>query len=137
MENLFEMNFDARRINTVSVLGLAHLGDAVFELMCRGYLCVKGDATVHRLHHDAVALVNASAQAKFARNVLPLLTEEEAAYYRRGKNAHTHAAPKAASPQEYAIATGVETLFGALYLAGRRERLNELFWAGMEDTNGV
>ncbi len=59
--------------------------------------------------------------------ILPHLNEEELAYYRRGKNAHSHAAPKSATPQEYAKATGLETLFGALYLAGKRERLNELF----------
>ena len=63
----------------------------------------------------------------FADKLKPFLTEDELAYFRRGKNAHTHAAPKSATPQEYAKATGLETLFGYLYLSGREERCKELF----------
>ena len=127
MENYFQMNLNQNEINAISNLGLAHMGDAVFEVLCRGYLCVKGDHTALKLHRDAVQLVNASAQAKFADKIKPVLTEEELAYFRRGKNAHSHGAPKSATPQEYAKATGLETLFGALYLQGKKERLNELF----------
>ena len=126
------MNFTKQQVDAISNLGLAHVGDGVFELLVRGYLCCKGDHTVKNLHKDAIALVKASAQAKFAEAILPELTEEELAYYRRGKNAHTHAAPKGASPREYAMATGLETLFGALYLYGRQERLSQLFEKGME-----
>ena len=72
-------------------------------------------------------------EAKFAEKLLPFLTEEEQAYYRRGKNAHSHAAPKSATPQQYAKATGLETLCGALYLAGKTDRLNELFAIIMEE----
>lgn len=132
MENYFQMNFTPAQVNQISNLGLAHVGDGVFELLCRGYLCVHGDKTVLKLHRDSVALVKASSQAKFADRLKPHLTEEEQAYYRRGKNAHTHAAPKSASPQEYAKATGLECLFGALYLLGRTERVNELFCIGMD-----
>ena len=127
MENYFQMNMEKRQIDAISNLGLAHIGDGVYELMCRSYLCCKGDKSVKNLHRDSVALVKAPTQAKFAEKLLPLLTEEERAYYRRGKNAHSHAAPKSATKQEYAMATGLETLFGALYLAGKTERLNELF----------
>ena len=127
MENYFQMNFDKRRIDAISNLGLAHIGDGVYELMCRSYLCAKGSHTVKNLHRESVALVKAPTQAKFADKLLPHLTEEEHSYYRRGKNAHSHAAPKAATAQEYAKATGLEALFGALYLAGRTDRLNELF----------
>ena len=133
MENYFQMNMDKRSIDAISNLGLAHIGDGVYELMCRSYLCAKGNHTVKNLHRDTVAMVNAPAQAKFMEKILPHLTEEEQSYYRRGKNAHSHAAPKAATPQEYAKATGLETLFGALYLAGRLDRLNELFAIMMED----
>lgn len=133
MENYFQMNFTPAQVNQISNLGLAHIGDGAYELLCRAYLCARGGQTVKTLHRDAVALVNAPTQAKFADKLLPLLTQEEAAYYRRGKNAHTHAAPKAATPQEYAKATGLETLFGALYLLGRTERLNELFHIMMEE----
>jgi ribonuclease-3 family protein len=127
MENYFQMNFTQRQVNEISNLGLAHIGDGAYELMCRAYLCTKGDQTVLKLHKDTVELVKAPTQAKFADKLKPHLTEEEQAYYRRGKNAHTHAAPKSASRQEYAKATGLECLFGALYLLGRTERLNELF----------
>ena len=121
------MNMDKRSIDAISNLGLAHIGDGVYELMCRSYLCAKGEQTLKRLHSDSIALVKAPTQAKFADKIQPHLTEEEYAYYRRGKNAHTHAAPKSASRQEYSKATGLETLFGALYLAGKTDRLNELF----------
>ena len=132
MENYFQLNMDKRSIDAISNLGLAHIGDGVYELMCRSYLCAKGGLTVKNLHRDAVALVKAPTQAKFVDKLLPYLTEEEQSYYRRGKNAHSHAAPKSATPQEYAKATGLETLFGALYLAGKLDRLNELFAIMME-----
>ena len=127
MENYFQMNFTVAQVNAISNLGLAHVGDGVYELMCRTYLCTQGDRTVLKLHKDSVNLVKAPTQAKFADKLKPYLTEEEFAFFRRGKNAHTHAAPKSATPQEYAKATGLETLFGALYLLGRTDRLNELF----------
>lgn len=133
MENLLQMNFTKAQVDAISNLGLAHVGDGVFELMVRSWLCIKGDQTVKTLHRDTIDFVKASAQARFAQKLLPFLTEEELAYYRRGKNTHTHAAPKSATPKEYAMATGLETLFGALYLYGRTERLNELFRKGMED----
>ena len=79
------------------------------------------------LHRDTINLVKAQSQAKFVDKLLPMLTEEELAYYRRGKNSHVHAVPKSCTPAEYAKATGLEALFGALYLAGQTERLNELF----------
>lgn len=137
MENYFQMKFTPAQVGAISNLGLAHMGDGVFELLCRAYLCARGDHTVHRLHYDAVELVKAPSQAKFADAMLPHLTEEELAYYRRGKNAHTHAAPKSASRQEYAKATGVEALFGALFLLGRTERANELFNIVMEALYGI
>lgn len=133
MENFFEMHMEPAQINAISNTGLAHIGDAVYELLCRSYLCASGHHTLKRLHADSVALVKAPAQAKFADILLPHLTEEEQDYYRRGKNAHTHAAPKSASRQEYAKATGLETLFGALYLAGKTDRLNELFHIMIEE----
>ena len=133
MENLFQMNFTPAQVKELSSLGLAHMGDGVYELMCRAYLCAAGDQTVLKLHRDTVALVKAPTQAKFADKVKPFLTEEELGFFRRGKNAHTHAAPKAATRIEYAKATGLEALFGALYLLGRTDRLNELFAMMMKE----
>ena len=133
MENYFDLHFEPKEVNTISNLGLAHVGDAVYELMCRSYLCCKGDKTVKNLHKDSVAMVKAPTQAKYAEKLLPHLTEQEQDWFRRGKNAHSHAAPKSATPQEYAKATGLETLFGALYLSGQTQRLNELFAILVED----
>lgn len=133
MENLFQMQFTPAQVNSVTNLGLAHVGDGVYELLCRTYLCCQGDKTVLKLHKDTVNMVKAPTQAKFADKLLPHLTPEEMDYYRRGKNAHTHAAPKAATRQEYAKATGLETLFGALYLLGQTQRLNELFSIMIEE----
>ena len=132
MENYFMMDMQKRDIDAISNLGLAHIGDGVYELLCRSYLCAKGGKTVSDLHRQTVQLVKAPTQAVFAEKLLPHLTEEELGYYRRGKNSHVHAVPKGATPAEYAKATGLETLFGALYLAGQTERLNELFHIIME-----
>ena len=127
------MNMDTQAINAISNLGLAHIGDGVFELLCRSYLCAKGGKTVAQLHKDTVQLVKAPSQAALIDKLLPHLTEEENDFYRRGKNAHTHAAPKAATRAEYAKATGLEALFGALYLMGRTDRLMELFQLCVEE----
>ena len=127
------MNFTPAQVNEISNLGLAHMGDCVFEILCRSYLCCRGDKTVDRLHRDTINMVKATSQAKFVDKLLPLLTEEELAYYRRGKNSHVHAVPKSATPQEYAKATGLESLFGALYLLGQTDRINELFKTVMEE----
>jgi len=132
MENYFNMNLTKQDIDAISNLGLAHMGDCVFEILCRGFLCARGGKNVGNLHRDTIHLVKAQSQAKFVDKLLPLLTEEELAYYRRGKNAHVHAVPKSCTPEEYAKATGLEALFGALYLAGKTERLNELFKTVME-----
>ena len=132
MENYFKMNLTKQEIDAISNLGLAHMGDCVFEILCRGYLCAKGGKNVGKLHNDTIQMVKATSQARFADKLLPLLTEEELSYYRRGKNSHVHTVPKSCTPAEYAKATGLEALFGALYLAGKTERLNELFKNVME-----
>ena len=137
MENLFEIKLSKQQIDAISNLGLAHIGDGVWELLCRSYLCSRGEKTVAQLHRDTIAMVKAPAQAGFAEKILPLLTQEETAYYRRGKNSHVHAVPKGATPMEYSKATGLEALFGALYLAGETQRLNELFFAAISTPEGT
>lgn len=127
------MNFSRSQVNAMSSVGLAHIGDGVYELLVRAYLCQKGDRTIKTLHYDSVELVKAPAQAAMADRLLPGLTEEEQAWFRRGKNAHTRRPPKSATPQEYAKATGLEALFGALYLQGQLDRLQQLFALGMEE----
>ena len=137
MENYFKMNLSRQEINAISNLGLAHMGDCVFEILCRGYLCARGGKNVGNLHRDTIRMVKASSQAAFVDKLIPLLTEDELSYYRRGKNSHVHAVPKSCSAAEYAKATGLEALFGALYLAGESDRINELFRTVMEDTDGI
>ena len=131
------MNLSRQDILAISNLGLAHMGDCVFEILCRGWLCAKGGKNVGNLHRDTINMVKASSQAVFMDKLLPHLSEEELSFYRRGKNSHVHAVPKSCTPAEYAKATGLEALFGALYLAGKTERLNELFKAVMEEPNGI
>ena len=86
-----KMNDDA--IRAISSIGLAHLGDAVYELLVRTYLCVHGKATGKGLHRATVELVCAPQQARFAEKLLPLLTEDEASVFRRGRNANVHSPP--------------------------------------------
>ncbi len=116
----------------VSELGLAHVGDAVFEMLVRQELCCRSAVPVRDLHRSTVARVTAPAQAAFVSKILPLLTEAETAVYKRGRNTHTHQAPKSATPGQYARATGLETLFGWLWLSGQTERIQALYAAGKE-----
>lgn len=132
MENCFQINMTEQEITAFSNLSLAHIGDGVFELLCRSHLCRKSAQNVGNLHRDTVKLVKASSQAAFADKILPHLTEAELSYYRRGKNAHVHAVPKGASPVDYQKATGLEALFGYLYLSGQTTRISQLFHIMME-----
>ena len=137
MNDLFHPEMTPAQVGAMSALALAHIGDAVFELLVRTELCVGGGTTNGRLHHDTVARVCAPAQAALADRLVPLLSDEEAAFYRRGKNSHTHTAPKNATPAQYARATGLETLLGALWLLGRRERVEALYLAATEDHHAL
>ena len=137
MEDLFHLTMSPREINQISVLGLAHCGDAVFELLVRSFLCTAGKEANGNLHRATVERVCAPAQARRVDRMLPLLSEQELTYYKRGRNAHVHQIPKNATREQYAKATGLECLFGALYLAGRVERLNELFFATMEEPHAL
>ena len=114
MQDYFHPQMTQQELLAMSSLALAHIGDAVFELLVRTKLCVEGGTTNGRLHQATIALVQAPAQARFALRIQPLLTPEESAVYRRGRNAHPHGIPKHATPGEYARATGLEALFGAL-----------------------
>ena len=132
MTDYFHLNMEPDAIRAVSSLGLAHVGDGVFELMVRSWLCLHGKATSKGLHKATVRYVAAPAQAKAVEKILPLLTEEEGDVFRRGRNTSPHSVPQAASRADYQAATGLEALFGWLWLQGRTERLNELFAVMME-----
>lgn len=133
MINYFHLNVPQENIHSISNLGLAHLGDAVYELMVRSWLCLHGKATAKGLHKAAVHYVAAPAQAERAGKLLPLLTQEEQDVFHRGRNASPHSIPQNASREEYQTATALEALFGWLYLKGCTDRLNELFAIMMEE----
>ena len=135
MENYFALRLREDDIRAISSIGLAHLGDAVYELLVRTYLCAQGKATGRGLHRAAVELVKAPAQARLADRILPLLTEEELAVFKRGRNANVKTIPHSASRSDYLKATALECLFGYLYLQGATGRINELFNAMMEVTS--
>ena len=117
----------------MSPLTLAFLGDAVFELLVRGWLCQHGKATGKGLHQATIQLVRAEHQAACAEKILPLLTEAELAVFRRGRNAQVHSVPQHASRAQYGTATALEALFGWLYISGQRQRASDLFETMMED----
>ena len=121
------------RVNAMSSLALAHIGDAVFELLVRLHLAEEGRETSENLHLASVAMVKASAQAEDMRRILPALSGEELAVYHRGRNAHVHSVPKHAKVGDYHEATALEALLGYLYLLGRTERVNTLFSLILED----
>ena len=118
---------DDAALAQMSSLALAHVGDAVYEIMVRALLACSGTQTSKNLHNRTIELVRAAAQAKAAARILPLLTEEEEAVFRRGRNAKPKSVPKSASIAEYAQATALEALFGWLYLRQQYDRVNELF----------
>ena len=134
MENYFHLRLPEDTLRGISSIGLAHLGDAVYELLVRSYLCAQGRATGKGLHRSAVELVRAEAQSQRAERILPLLTEEELHVFKLGRNAHVHTIPHSASRSEYLRATALECLLGHLYLTGQTDRINQLFCAMMEET---
>lgn len=114
-------------LNTIPTLNLAFLGDGVFDLLVREHLIATSSAHVGELNQAKVAMVNCKSQAEFAKNLLPVLTAEEEEVYKRGRNAKVNSASKHSTISDYHAATGLEALFGYLYLKGETERINELF----------
>ncbi len=132
METLFPQ-LPMKEVNQINMLALAHVGDAVYELLVRSMLCRSMSASVMQLHRLTVERVRAEAQAEAVQKLLPLLTEEELAVYKRGRNTKVNSAPHHADIAQYHAATGLEALFGWLYLLGRTERVEELFSAIAEE----
>lgn len=114
-------------VKQMSTLGLAHIGDGVYELYTRTYLAERGVTAVNKLHRATVSHVCARAQAEAALVMQPALTPEEAEVYRRGRNTRVNSVPKAAELAQYHAATGLEALFGWLWLRGDKTRAEELF----------
>ncbi len=122
-----------KSVSAYSPLALAYLGDAVYELYVREHILRTYNASPKMMNKAAVQYVSARSQAAMTENILPLLTEEEADIFRRGRNAHPASTAKNASVQEYRSATALEAVFGYLYLLGREERIRELLAAGMTE----
>ena len=122
-------------IKTYSPLTLAFIGDSIYDLIIRTMVVESGNAPVNKLHHRASRLVQASAQADLYHRIKDGLTEEELAVFKRGRNAKSHTSAKNAGVLEYRTATGLEALFGYLYLTDRLDRLMELLQPGIL-TNG-
>lgn len=133
MIDYFRLSASRDQLLNMSTLGLAHLGDGVFEVMVRSWLCLYGKATAKNLHKATVSFVAAPAQARRAEKIIPLLTEEEHDVFHRGRNTAPHSIPKGAKRGDYQTATALEALFGWLYLQGETERLNQLFEKMLEE----
>ena len=114
-------------LREVSTQALAYLGDCVIEMCVREHLVARGISSSGRLNEEALSFVRASAQAEAMKRILPLLSEEEEGFFRRGRNLGHSSVPKNATVSDYRTATGMESLFGFLHLAGRGERIKELF----------
>ncbi len=116
-------------VASLSPLTLAFVGDTVFDLLIRSELVCEANRPVNTLHTMASKKVCAAAQAESIRKVMPMLTEDETAVFKRGRNARTGGIPKHASSADYHYATGLESLFGWLYLKGQTDRIKELYTA--------
>ncbi len=126
--------FDVKEVDikTYSPLSLAFVGDCVFDLVIRSILAGKGNIPNGKLHTRKSAIVKASAQAEMADALLDILTEEEEAVYKRGRNAHTGSKAKNATDSDYHKATGLEALMGYLYMTHRQDRVLDLIKTGLE-----
>ena len=125
------MKFTDLKVNAkqLSPLNLAFVGDCVYEMLVRESLVCTANRPVNDLHRESVKYVSAKAQTEAFRKIEGMLTEEERAQFRRGRNAKVGHSPKSATDAEYHTATGVEALFGYLYLTEQTERIKELFKA--------
>ncbi|MGN0438829.1 MAG: Mini-ribonuclease 3 [Lachnospiraceae bacterium] len=125
---LFKETFSVEHkdASTYSPLALAYIGDAIFDVMIRTIEVSKVNKQVNKYHRDVSRIVCAPAQAKMITGILPLLTQEEAAIYKRGRNANSYSKAKNASRGEYRMATGFEAVLGYLYLKEDFSRLTEI-----------
>lgn len=119
-------------LRTYSPLTLAYIGDAIFDLVIRTILVKRGNCQPNKLQQRASRLVRASAQAEMIQDLMPFLTEEEIAVYKRGRNAKSYTKAKNATVSDYRKATGLEALMGYLYLEEDTKRIIELIHTGLE-----
>ena len=118
---------DKTKLNAIPTLNLAFIGDGVFDLLVREYLVSTSNDHVGELNRAKVEMVNCKSQAEYANRLMSALTEEELSVYKRGRNTKVNSASKHSTLADYHAATGLEALFGYLYLKGEDQRIKELF----------
>ncbi|MBE7022647.1 MAG: Mini-ribonuclease 3 [Ruminococcaceae bacterium] len=126
MSSNFSPALSAAQARAYSPLALAFIGDGVYETFIRTKILLKGNMSANKLHKEAVCYVRAKAQSEAIRLLLPYLTDEEEAVFKRGRNAHSATVPKHADVTDYRYATGFESLLGYLYLTAQSDRLTHL-----------
>lgn len=129
-----KFDIEPKDIRTYSPLTLAYIGDAIFDVVVRSILVNKGNTAVNKLHQRASSVVKAPTQALMAAALMDDFTEEEADWYRRGRNSKPHTKAKNATTMDYLEATGFEAVMGYLYLTGDMDRICELVRRGIELT---
>ena len=131
-----QFQLENRDIKTYSPLTLAYIGDGIYELIIRTILVSEGNCQPQKLHHRASRLVKAEKQSQMMTILEPLLTEEEHAVYKRGRNAKSYTMAKNATMSDYRRATGFEALMGYLYLPDQNTRMIDLIKIGLETEDG-
>jgi len=127
------MNLEPFKPNTYSPLGLAYIGDSIYDLVIRTMVMNQGNKAVGKMHKEVSGYVNAKAQAEIYFKVADKLSEEEQAAFKRGRNAKSNSTPKNADLKTYKHATGFEAVLGYLYLQGKLDRIFELIALGLEE----
>ena len=133
--DLIKQSFELKEVDirAYSPLTLAYIGDCVYDLVIRTVVVERGNEPANKLHEKTVAYVKAQTQASMIEALLPYLTEEEEAVYKRGRNAKSYTSAKNASIGDYRKATGMEALVGYLYLTGQEARIMELIKTGLKE----
>ncbi len=124
MDKILSYNINPKEL---SALNLAFVGDSVYDMLVREYLLTFGNRQVGELNKDKVSMVCCKAQTVAFEKIKPILTEDEEAVFKRGRNATVHSVPRNSTLKDYHTATGLEALFGFLYLSGEFQRIRELF----------
>lgn len=134
MLNAIKQEFECKEVDirAYSPLTLAYIGDAVYDLVIRTIVVERANRPANKLHKTVVRYVNAGTQAQMIMALEEELTEEEKAVYHRGRNAKSYTSAKNASIADYRKATGLEALFGYLYLQGKMDRLLRLVHRAFE-----
>ena len=124
---VLEKEYNGASPRELSPLVLAYIGDAVYEILARTRVVSLGNSPVNKMNAKSKKIVNAKSQCDAYFKIADMLTEDEAAVFRRGRNANSYTHPKNMDINDYRHATGLEALFGYLYLSGKNERITELF----------